>query len=146
AQSQMVEGEAEGESTIEVMMETGGEDDDMDMTIAEQGKLPEPNGIPERLAYERLVSLEQSPIQFKFEAFFYLDSIAKVHQEACETRGEERLIQEAYPKIWAYFSLKSLLTRYEVENGKEDPDMPIAAQFAVVEKAYRIWKGQQTRA
>ncbi|MCP4603201.1 MAG: hypothetical protein GY847_22250, partial [Proteobacteria bacterium] len=33
-----------------------------------------------------------------------------------------------------------------MENGKEDPDTPIAAQFAVVEKAYRIWKGQRTRA
>ncbi len=61
----------------------------MDTTIAEQGKLPEANGIPEQLTHDRLVSLEQSPIQFRFEALSYLDSIARVHKEACETGGKQ---------------------------------------------------------
>ncbi len=51
-QSLVVEGEGKGESTVEVTMETGDEDHEMDMTIVEQGKLPEANGPAEQLVYE----------------------------------------------------------------------------------------------
>ncbi len=88
-QSLVVEGEGEGESTVEVMMETGDDDHEMDTTIVEQGRLSEANGQAEQLVYEWLVTLEQNPIQFRFEALSYLDSIARVYQQAHETQGEE---------------------------------------------------------
>ncbi len=142
-QSPVVEGEDEAESTVEVMMET--RDEEMDMTIIEMGKLWEANGQAEQLVYERLQSLEQSSIQFKFEVLSYLDSIVRVYWQARETRGKERLIQEVYPRMWTYLSLRNLLMRHEVERGEEDPNTQIAARFAAADRAYQVWKGQRAR-
>ncbi len=106
-QSQVIEGEGEEESTIEVMMETGG--NEMDTTIVEQGALPKANSSAEQQAYERLVSLEQDAIQFRFEALFYLDLIIRAYKQVRETQNEGRLLQDIYPRMWIYLVLMNLV-------------------------------------
>ncbi len=148
-QGRQLRGEGEQAPLVEIMMDTEEIDAEMDMTVVEQGILPEaPAQSIEATIYDHLVTFKLNNIQWRFEALTYLVLILETNQKACSSGDETRTPKEAYPKLWAYLGFRNLLTRYEIETGKEDPNTSAAAQFGAAERVHKTWlkQNEQRRA
>ncbi len=55
------------------------------------------------------------------------------------------MVAQTHPRIWTYLGLRNLLTRYEVENGTEDPYMSVQLRLETAQKAHQTWMNQRTR-
>ncbi len=113
--------EEEEESRVEITMETDDIETEMDDTIIEQGVLPEANTKAEEQAYQRLKTCESTELQWRYEALLYLLTVIRVNDRMRATKKDSRRIAHTHPRVWTYLGLRNLLTRYEMDNGVEDP-------------------------
>ncbi len=98
------------------------EADELDCSIVgEQGRFPAALHQAEKFAFSRLVQVEGNPIQWRHEAYSYRDSIVKGATQLQKSRKDRRDPGESWRKLWAYFSIKNVLTPTERGTLKEDP-------------------------